>query len=70
MKNTIDNHGIVDTSSGKPGGHTEPESDRRRRKPTRFAWLFEEWVLQAFLLTAVIVALVDGFSSVNRIPFA
>ncbi|HEU4620068.1 MAG TPA: hypothetical protein VFV10_18675 [Gammaproteobacteria bacterium] len=66
MSNTNHSYGtIANTSDDRT---TQPDSDARQtRKPSRFGWLLDESVFQGFLLVAVLVALIDGLSSVNHI---
>jgi hypothetical protein len=73
MSDAIHNHGPIQSSTDgrdTASGDGAADGERQTRKPRRFGWLFEEWVFQAFLVVAVLVALVDGFSSVNHIPIA
>lgn len=68
MSNTIHNHGTIQsTTNGRRTASQNSAADREQqtRKPRRFAWLLDESVFQGFLLVAVLVALVDGLSSVN-----
>jgi hypothetical protein len=73
MNNTIHNHETIEsTTDGRNAahGHSAPDGERQARKPRRFQWLLDESVFQGFLLVAVLVALVEAFSSVNYIGIA
>lgn len=73
MNNTIHNHETIEsTTDGRSTARDKsaPDGERHARKPGRFRWLLDESVFQGFLLVAVLVALVEAFSSVNYIGIA
>ncbi|HEX7082297.1 MAG TPA: hypothetical protein VF329_14915 [Gammaproteobacteria bacterium] len=73
MSNANHNHGTIQsTTDGRDAasGKSPAAGKRQAPKRPRFGWLFDESILQGFLLVAVLVALVGGYSSINHIPFA
>jgi hypothetical protein len=72
MNSTIHNDVTIENTTHRRSsisGNRAADGEQQTRKPSRFRWLLDESVFQAFLLVAVLVALVDGLSSVNHIPF-
>ena len=73
MSDTMHNQATIQsTGNGRSAmpENSAADGEGQTRKRSRFAWLLDESVFQAFLLVAVLVAVVDGFSSVNHIGIA
>jgi hypothetical protein len=46
----------------------QANGNQEQRKPRKFGWIFEEWVVHIVLVGAAVTVLFSGFASLDNLP--
>jgi hypothetical protein len=46
----------------------QANGNQEQRKPSKFGWIFEEWVAHIVLVGAIVTVLFSGVASLNNLP--
>jgi hypothetical protein len=46
----------------------QTNGNQEQRKPSKFGWIFEEWVAHVVLVGAIVTVLFSGVASLNNLP--